>query len=691
MKRLSLVLLLLSFVLPSLSQTQNLQMDNRMGAGIDDRESLSPATQGRDSTVQDRTVPRDVKMWNIDTTLGEVIPIETDTAIHRFQNLHFTEGINGEYNHLGNLGSPRQSRIFLHRPNEDFIFAAPMDYFLTELDQFHFVDTKSPYTNVTYYRAGNKVNGEERIKGNFAINAGKRFGTGFNLDYNYGRGLYSNQSTALFDAAYYAYWHGDRYSVHALVDYDKLRWAENGGLTDDRYITRPEDMAEGKKSYSAPDMPTLLSKAWNEGRYCKGLLAQHYDFGFYRHTIDSVSVPDSVIDIRTFVPVAKVFHTATVRTNSRRYIEYADHGALYPETFMPYDSIDATQHLHVLNTVGLTLVEGFNRWVPAGASAYLSHEYKTYSLPTLDGEGHESVNTEIEQNLILGGNLRRTLGDALHFNVDAQTVLLGTDLGCFSLGGNGDLNIPLWKDTLQLSFDARMANEAPSYYFCSFHSRYHWWDNDFGNIFSTHLGGRLSLERTHTSIAASIDNLKNYAYLAGFSSTTAPMHTNQSLSSVTAMQYGGNIQVLSAFLDQDFALGILHWDNEICAQYSSRPEVLPLPLVNVYSNLYLKFTYAKVLRIELGGDVRYFTEYKAPAYSPSMGQFYVPDDDHAVMLGNYPFVNVYANFHLKQVRFYVMGSHITQGLFQNTSAFLTPHYPINPRQFKLGLSWNFWD
>ena len=54
-------------------------------------------------------------------------------------------------------------------------------------------------------------------------------------------------------------------------------------------------------------------------------------------------------------------------------------------------------------------------------------------------------------------------------------------------------------------------------------------------------------------------------------------------------------------------------------------------------------------------------------------------------------MNVYANFHLKQVRFYVMYYHVTQNMFGFTNSFLAPHYPINPRMFKLGLSWNFWD
>jgi hypothetical protein len=117
---------------------------------------------GRDSTVVDRGVPRSVNMFRVDPLLATVTPIETDTAIYNFQNLHFTDGLNGEYNYLGNMGSPRLSRIFFNRPtdNGQFIFTNALDFFLVSPEEYNFVNTKSPWTNLSYYRAGNKINSE---------------------------------------------------------------------------------------------------------------------------------------------------------------------------------------------------------------------------------------------------------------------------------------------------------------------------------------------------------------------------------------------------------------------------------------------------------------------------------------------------------------------------------------------------
>lgn len=114
-----------------------------------------------------------------------------------------------------------------------------------------------------------------------------------------------------------------------------------------------------------------------------------------------------------------------------------------------------------------------------------------------------------------------------------------------------------------------------------------------------------------------------------------------------------------------------------------------MPLLNVYTNLYLKFKLAKVLSVDLGGDARYFTEYEAPEYSAAIGQYTVQDNgSNNVKVGNYPIINVYANMHLKQTRFFIMMSHVNSG---KGNYFLTPHHPLNTRVLRFGLSWNFFN
>ena len=661
---------------------------------LDQQGLIGDRSVSRDSTVVDRGVPRDVKMFRIDPLLGDVIPVETDTAIYNFQNLHLTSGLNGEYNHLGNMGSPRQSRIFFNRQSEgQFLFTDALDFFITTPKDFFFTNTKAPWSNISYYRAGNKRNGEERFKGRFGVNAGKRTGIGLNIDYLFGRGLYDHQSTAYFDGSLYGYHHGDRYGINLLYSYDKLRLAENGGIADDRYITQPEAMAEGKKTYRPEDMPTNLQDTWNENILHTALLAHDFSLGYYKTRTDSL--PDTIIVHRDFVAVSRIFHTMEGNIKSRRFIDYDNTRDYYAHNYVPYDSIDGTRYLHLRNTVGLTLIEGFNRWIPFGASAYATHEYRQFALPdSIGGVGPDHTHTYKENNILVGGNIRRTMGKAFLFNATAETVLAGTDLGAFRVKGNADFKFRLGKDTLRLRAEGYIKNENPSFYYRHYHSQHYWWDNNLHKEFRTRIGGSIAIDRWRTRLYAGVENIKNYTYLGGTPYMPASDYTSSiptSYSTITARQYSKNLQVLSATLHQDFKLGILHWDNEATVQYSSKQEVLPLPLVNVYSNLYLQFTYAKELRIQLGADMRWFTRYYAPDYAPALEQYFVQEGAHRIELGGYPFINAYANFHLKQVRFYVMFHHVTQGIMKQTNSFLAPHYPINPRLFKLGFSWNLWD
>ena len=89
----------------------------------------SALNKGKDSEGKP-IVPVDVKAWTIDQTFGNRTTTFVDTLQHQFQNANLSEGINGHFSHLGNLGSPRINRIFLERQDDDeFIFLRTFDQF----------------------------------------------------------------------------------------------------------------------------------------------------------------------------------------------------------------------------------------------------------------------------------------------------------------------------------------------------------------------------------------------------------------------------------------------------------------------------------------------------------------------------------------------------------------------------------
>lgn len=649
------------------------------------------------SVIDASTIPIGLSCWKIDRQFGNMTEVPVDTLQHDFQNTNDTGGPTGHYTYLGNLGSPRISHVFFERKDpEQFFFLDPYDFTVVEPEDVVYTNTKSPFTNLTYYKQGGSSDGEERFKAYFAVNANKRLGFGFNIDYVYGRGKYMNQSTALFNGNLFAYYLADKYNMHFSFINDNLKVAENGGIVDDRYVTRPLDMAEGGKVYANDEIPTNLSQVWNHNTGYHAFLTHRYNVGFYRENPDA----KDTVNTEIFVPVTSFLHTVKVDINRRKYISYdeAQNQQYFQNNYLTDVQRDETKQLAVKNTIGISLREGFNKWAKAGLTAFMSHEYRRFTMTdTLARTPGQRIPTDYVENTIsAGGQLIKEQGQTLHYNVMGEIALVGEDAGQFQIQGKGDLNFRLFSDTVRLEANAYIKNLNPIFYYRHFHSKHYWWDNnDLSKIMRTRIEGKLSVDRWKTQLKAGVENIKNYTYLDNtsvkYTETSSGKEVTTYKNDVAVKQNSGNIQVFSAALRQDFKLGIFHLDNEITYQKSSNQDVLPLPELTLYHNLYIKFGLAKkVLQIEMGADVRYFTQYYAPDYTPAIGQFYLQNKETRYKLGGYPLLNGYINLHLKRTRIFIAMYNLIQGQGEK-SYFLAPHYPLNPRLLKFGLSWNFFD
>ena len=659
---------------------------DQFGNQVDPNTLPDNLEDSTDTEIQ--SLPPKLYMWRLSETLGNRTIIPADTANLNFQNTNLVEGMYGHYNYLGNLGSPRMSRIFFERrDNEPTIFMEPFSSFFVRPDEVKFTNSNVPFTNLTYYKAGNKVNGEERFKSYFSVNVNKRLAFGFNIDYLYGRGYYQNQSTSNFNAGIFASYIGNKYQMQAVYNNFTMKMNENGGIQDDRYITRPEDMAEGKKEYESTTIPVKLEQTSNKNKDFYVYLTHRYRLGFTRETTtvedakspkravanDSVPLAKDTIITEEFVPVTSFIHTMKVERARHKFSSAKETEGQYPNAyFNEVASRDSTTAFSVKNVFGIALLEGFNKYAKAGLTAYISHKFSRYELmDTLSRTNFD------EQEIFVGGELAKQQGKTLHYNVNGEVGIMDKALGQFRVNADLDLNFRLWKDTVNFYARGYVSNTLPSFYMRHYHSNHYYWDNEnMDKEFRTRVEGELNISRWKTNLRAGVENIKNYTY---FNQNAMPA------------QESGNIQVLSATLKQDFRLGILHLDNEVTWQKSSNETVLPLPQLSLYHNLYLLAKIAKkVLTVQLGADVRYFTKYNAPAYTPAIQQFHLQAADDQVEIGGYPIVNVYANLHLKRTRIFVMMYHVNAGMGKG-NYFLVPHYPINPRLFKIGISWNFYD
>lgn len=272
-----IVILLLFFT----SQVISAQTDN-YNEIPPDGNITTPESRSRkkdtDSLGTDKEIPKGIKVWTVDERFGDRRNADVDTLQHLFMNTIFTTGVYGEFNTTGNVGAPRINRIFINRPPEEqFIFTQPYDYFIKPVEKFHFTNTLSPLTNLTYNTCGDRMNGEDHFNAKFCVNASKKLGAGFTTDYIYGRGYYQEQSTSHFNFSLFGSYLGDRYQAHLLFSTNHQKVTENGGINNDYYITHPEGFSN---RYQSSEIPTALASNWNRNDNQHVFFSHRYSIGF---------------------------------------------------------------------------------------------------------------------------------------------------------------------------------------------------------------------------------------------------------------------------------------------------------------------------------------------------------------------------------------------------------------------------
>ena len=754
---------------------------------------------GRSDSIQSqhKEIPRGLKVWTIDERFGDRKPAVPDTLSYMFMNADLTYGMRGQYNTLGNLGSPRQNRIFIDRrgPSE-FFFLDPYDMFIVQPNEFQFTSTLSPITILNYNTAGNRNNGEDRFKAIFAVNAGKEWGFGFKFDYLYGRGYYSNQSASHFDYSMWGSYLGERYQAHLLLSLNHQKVAENGGIANDAYITHPESFRE---NFSEEEIPTILKQNWNRNDNQHVFFNHRYSLGFFRKvpmTEEEIKAkefalksqkaqdaekdkekarrqakakgqkfdeeaydkekrsagrPDDAViagDVsqakaqtdkanandrlkvnledstqmaelkkqdalakdstqkwmkEEYVPVTSFIHTARFDNYRRIYQAYETPANFYAQNYFNYgtaanDSIyDSTKHWSLKNTFAVALLEGFNKWAKAGLKAFLSYELRHYALPTMQTPSGSTIaffngdKTWNQHDISVGGQLLKTLGKTFHYDVSAEAWLAGSRAGQLHVDGHADLGFPLFGDTVQLAATAFFHRSAPSFYMNQYYGKHYMWDNNLSQEIHSRILGEFSLQKTRTKLRVGYDVLKNYTYF-GIQNDRVRSGDNYLVqhNDLNVRQSSSPISLLTLQLQQDFRLGIFNWQNVLTLQKSSKDDILPVPIFNAYSNLFLRFKVARVLDVDLGVDGRYFTSYYAPEYIPGIGAFGIQETEASrTKIGNYPHLNAYANFQLQHTRFFIMFTHVNSA--EGGKYFFTPHYPLNQRVLQFGISWNFFN
>ncbi|MDR3250395.1 MAG: putative porin, partial [Tannerella sp.] len=498
---------------------------------------------------------------------GERYIAPLDTLRLNFANSTLIDGRGTAVGYLANIGSPAQSRIFSERnENNDFIFADAYSYYITTPQNALFYDVKDPYTRINYVRAGGQTNREEMFNGVITTNFGKKINIGIDFDYTYVRGQYASNSNNLLYYRPFGSYLSDRYELHAYFRNHNYLNSENGGLTNDRYVTNPDDFTDGKRPLDPKSFPTRFTDTWNRIKGKQIFLTHRYNLGFYRELTsqekeeeekkkeqakqkreeeasekaamnldssengadenaqpdnaipnifasgedESVEKPEEEEIDAVFVPVSSIIHTFEYEDNSRRFIsKNANIDTVYAyyydaPVYGSPDSLlnDYTESWSVKNTVGLSLREGFQDWVKFGLTAYVNFDKRRFTLP---GDSLRGTVNYDEFSTYIGGELSKQQGKLFTYKARGELCIVGSDIGEFRIDGELNSSFRLWGKETSIKANGYIKNLTPAFYMRHNHQRYFWWDNNLDNRQRVYVGVEIDVKETHTKISSGVE------------------------------------------------------------------------------------------------------------------------------------------------------------------------------------------
>ena len=619
--------------------------------------------------------------WSVSEPLGLHYPSTIDTIHLDYHRTMVPSLVSDAWLTTGNYGAPGQNQIFMERPmTSDFFFEDAIAAWMHNTGTMRYYNTRIPMTLLSHSTGGDKYSNLDRTKLEFSGNVDRKTQLGGGIDYIYSKGSYDVQADKDFTWRLFGSHMGDRYEMQTFFNHYNYTTKESGGITDDRYITDPAEVQGGQTRVDNKSIPSLLNNAHNHLEGSHLWLNQRYKVGFYRYRRDSIT--DTIID-RTYVPVTSFIWTLDFRSSKHQFLNKSgrEDTTFFDNTYLALGGTDeSTRYWRLRNTVGVSLLEGFNKYAKFGFAVYGTHEVRRYTQVNTDSvqwaEGMDVLPVNVPhrktQNLLwIGGQLTKQRGSLLRYNATAQFGVLGDAAGEIDLTGDVTTRFKMLGDSVSIKGYGYFKNLAVPYLLKNFISNHFAWENNFSKTKRVRVGGELDIPFSWTNVNVGYETLTDYIY---WNAERLPT------------QHSGAIHVFSARWRQGLHFKAFNWDNSVTLQTSSNEEVLPLPKFAIYSNLYATFTIARVLHVQMGVDGNYYTKYYAPAYNPATMTFY---SQREMECGNFAIMNLYANFKMKQARFFVAWTHVNQKIHSGDAYFATPHYPLNPARLQVGVSVNF--
>ena len=621
--------------------------------------------------------------WNVDRYYNRVniMPLDTTLADWRTDYVFYRKGVGDMA--LGGLGQSSQPVNWFDRNQDrDFTFARSYDAYTARLENVPFYNGKSALTNMTYLESGQKRYREEHFELVHSQNINPSTSANVSYKARSTMGRYDWQRTKNHALSVGVAHTGKRYSIHAAYMNNMVDTRENGGVVGEWAIADTVfEMPSGVPMRLASS--EAHNKYRNNAVFVKQAIAiplervTEYDFSvadlsaiYVGHQFEYNSWSKVYTDKRgTYSNERGNYNKETGEWESEDNLSYYDDWFISSETTR--DSISE----RLISNKLFVQVQPWDRYGAISTiDGGVGYDIHTYSYLRLQDYVRGDMTRDKRSSWYIYGAASGMIKRYADWRADAKYHPSGYRGGDLSAGGEITLRAFIREHPLILTGRFRYELRSPGYWHENLFSNHYVWFNSFDKESETRFEVNFSVPDIALEVGAWQGVMTNMIYYGNDSRVA---------------QNPGTVSLTSLYARKDFRFAGFHLDHRALVQISSDEHVLPVPTFSAYLSYYYEFWVVRdVLRVQVGLDGRFNTAYYAPGYNPALSAFY---NQREVKIGNYPYLDAFVSAKWKRMRILLKLQHLNQNLFGNGEYFQVARYPLNPRMFKFGISWSFYD
>jgi hypothetical protein len=604
----------------------------------------------------------------------------------------FTQKIPAPWHHftLGNFGNASRSVLFSPITNAgwDHGFHAYDIYNLTASDA-RFYNTTRPYSELNYVLGSRS---EQLIRLMHTQNLKPNWNMAFEYRLINSLGFFQNQNTNHNNYRFTSWFKSKnlRYQNFIVVVGNKLQSGENGGIKNDDYLssdsieagydersnipTRLGPDQVGTRNFFSTNIPT--GSFYTNATY---MMRQQYDIG----QKDSIEINDTTV-IPLFYPRLRLEHTIALNTYHYRFRDtYGDSTYYYKELYGI--TLPRNRDTFFLRDKWRELINDFSIYTfpdAKNAQQFLKLGASFQSLQGTFDSGYINVvsNSKNYYNFFVHGEYRNRTRNQ-KWDIEAQGNFYVTGFNAGDYNAYISLQRLISKQIGYLELGFQNTNRTPSYVF-----------NPNSSFYLDTIASPIDFKKENiTTLFASFIQPKLKLKLSGKYFLVTNYAYYKSLFEVDQASSLFNLLQVSA--EKIFKIGgNWNWKTWVILQQRVGDGPVNVPLLSTRNQVGYDGTLGfRHLRISFGAEMRYFTAYKAPQYSPLIGQFVYQDVSNVSL--RRPDISGYLHLRIKSFSAYVRAENLntldpTSGGFTKNNI-PTFNYPYPGLQIRVGVFWSF--